>query len=232
MPSPHSPVSRRSGFTLVELVVVVLVTLVILYRVLAPRITCKPQGGVQYSLLQQGSQLAKSLLATQLTTPDRADIYPMPPGKNSTNHFASSTEYFRHLIRDEVITGYDFSQFGGAGVRPVKTSEPDQFTPEHNAWSVVEDAPSVAHDQTPFLISRNLVLPEGRLPDGTLEEGGADLYNLIQNTPDQLLRFSKTHLVVVTKSCSGNAVYKAKDLGPGFARKLNPTANRLPVLRP
>ena len=37
---------------------------------------------------------------------------------------------------------------------------------------------------------------------------------------------------VITRSASGSAVHKSKDLGPGKAHLLNPTAHRLPVLRP
>ena len=223
----HSP--RHAGFTLVELVVVI----VVLFFLFISIVPIRPAGALQAakanSLLQQGSNLAKALIATDIQGDFKGTIF---PGSTPTNTFATSTDYFKYAIKEKWVTGVDYSFFGGAGATPAKTLDASRFNGENNVWSVVMDTTTAKHDQTPLLISRNLVLPGNRLPDGTLGEKGENLQALLKRTPDRLLSFSRQYLVVITKSASGNAVYLAKDLGPGKAHLLNPTANRLPVLRP
>ena len=155
----------------------------------------------------------------------------MTPQSGGKKGYASSTQFFHHLIQDGVLQ-HDYSIFGGMGARPVKTKEARRFAPGNNAWNVVVDAPTAKNEQIPLFISRNLLLPDNRLPDWTLDEKGENLQALIENTSDRLLEFSESYLVIIARSASGNAVYLAKDLGPGKAHLLNPTANRLPVLRP
>ncbi len=221
----HDP--RRAGFTLVELVVlIVLLGFLFVVVIAALGVNHEPKAN---ALLQQGANFAKALLVTDLQGQFQGDIY---PASTSTNHFATSTDYFKYVIGKQVVTGADYSLFGGGGASPVATTDPAKFRARNNAWSVVVDAKTSKNDQIPLLISRNLVLPDNRLPDGTLNEKGDNLRVLIENSPDQQLSTSRTHLFIITRSASGNAVYAAKDLGPGNAHRLNPTSHRLPVLRP
>ncbi|MFO1491451.1 MAG: prepilin-type N-terminal cleavage/methylation domain-containing protein [Kiritimatiellia bacterium] len=223
----HDP--RRAGFTLVELVVVIVVLFLLLISIAPIRPAGALQAAKANSLLQQGSQMVKALLARDIQEDLGGSLY---PGATNAITFATSTDYFKYVIEQKVIPEHDFSLFGGAGASLAKTLDASRFNATNNAWSVVADTTTTKNDRTPFLISRNLVLPGNRLPDGTLGLKGENLAALLKSTPDRLLSFSRQYLVVITRSASGNAVHAAKDLGPGKAHLLNPTAHRLPVLRP
>lgn len=218
---------RSAGFTMKELLAV-LVALSLLFWLLV-------QGLRRPSVRQHdrnGRSIAFILWAAHVQGPARLeDIYPM---SSSTNRFASSTEYFRYLFRAGIMSGQEFAIFGGAGARNAKTTDLERFTPDHNAWSVVVDAPTTQKpSETPFLISRNLLLPDNRLPVGQ----SVDVQALIKNTSDRRLDYSK-RLVVVTMldgsgtSTNGSKVHRAEDLGPGNASRINPSGLPLPVLRP
>ena len=219
--------SRRAGFTLKELLAVV-VALSLLFWLLV-------QGLQRPSVRQHemtGRSIALILWAAHVQGPARMeDIYPM---SGSTNRFASSTEYFRYLFRAGIMSGQDFAIFGGAGARNAKTTDLERFTPDHNAWSVVVDAPTTQKpSETPFLISRNLLLPDNRLPVGQ----SVDVQDLINNTSDRRLDYSKRLVVAIMldgsgTSTNGGKVHRAEDLGPGNASRINPSGLPLPVLRP
>ncbi len=221
--------ARRAGFTLVELVVVIVVLFILFISI----IPISPPGALNAAksnaLLQQGSMIAKTLISMDIQEELGGPLYPC---STNTNTFATSTDYFKFLVGKKVVPSNDFSLFGGAGATLAKTLDPSHFNATNNAWSVVMDTTTTKNDTTPLLISRNLVLPGNRLPDGTLGEKGDNLQALLKRTPDRLLSFSRDYLVIVTKSGAGNAVHMAKNLGPGKAHLLNPTAHRLPVLRP
>ncbi|MFO1522992.1 MAG: hypothetical protein U1G05_13310 [Kiritimatiellia bacterium] len=61
---------------------------------------------------------------------------------------------------------------------------------------------------------------------------GENLAALLKSTPTDCCLSPGNIWSSSPASASGNAVHAAKDLGPGKAHLLNPTANRLPVLRP
>lgn len=174
--------------------------------------------------------IAKSLLVREVQGPlSRDNIYFIEPTSGDSGRFTTSTEYFEYLLQEKLIEGQEFCLFGGAGAQPVRTIDPSLFMSDNNAWSVValeaETSPSQA--DPPLLISRNLVLPGGRLPVGE----DVNLQALIENTPDRYLSFSRKLVIVVSKH--GYIYYfRAKDLGPGKAHLLNPTGKPLRVLRP
>jgi prepilin-type N-terminal cleavage/methylation domain-containing protein len=232
MPTSRSgfPDPRRAGFTLVELVVVIVALGLIVVAYAAMVVPTRNRAHANM-LLQNGSRFTKELIATHFSGSGTQwmDIFPQSA---RTNSYASSTEYFKYQLELDELFNVDFSTFGGAGASLSDGSDPAQFTSMNNAWNVVLDALTAGNDYTPFLITRNLVLPGNRLPDGTLREKGENLAALLKSTPDRLLSISRDYLVVVTRSASGNAVHAAKDLGRGKAHLLNPTAHRLPVLRP
>ena len=215
---------KRSAFTLIELLVVIVI-IGILLAVLFPAIAGALRDAKANALLQQGSNFAKAILTTDIQGNFDGDVY---PSTTSTNTFTTSTDYFEYVIEKEVITGQDFSLFGGAGAPPVKTLDKTKFNGRNNAWNVVEDIRTSTNDTTPFMFSRNLELT--KLPDGVANTD--NLKDKLTNTTDTQLAFATTHLVVVTKSASGNAVLQAKDLGVGNANKLNPTNKLLDVLKP
>ena len=216
-----------AGFTLKELLAVI-VGLCLLLALLFPYIAGCIRDATILPLLHQGSALSKELSAKRLAGIPEEQVYPMTTKSDGGGkQYSSSTDYFHHLIRDEVLA-CDYSFFGGAGAPPIKTMEAKRFTAANNAWSVVVDAPTTKNEQAPLFISRNLVLPDDRLPVGD----DVILQSLIENSTDQKLVFSNDRLMVVTISGSGSAVHKSKHLGPGKAHLLNPTAHRLPVLRP
>ena len=220
-------VPRRSGFTMKDLLAVI-VGLCVLLALLFPYIAGCIRDATILPLLHQGSALSKELLAKKLAGIPEEQVYPMTTKSDGGGkQYASSTDYFHHLIQDEILS-CDYSFFGGIGALPVKTIEAKRFTSANNAWSVVVDAPTTKNEQAPLFISRNLVLPDNQLPVGD----DVNLQSLIENSADQKLVFSKDRLVVVTISGSGSEVHKSKHLGPGKAHLLNPTAHRLPVLRP
>lgn len=221
----HSP--RRAGFTLKELLAVVVV-LGLLVAVLFPSITAALNDRVSNSLLQQGSELAKELVTRRLAGVPVEEVYPMTSQNGGRTEYASSTDYFHHLIQAGILKDRDYSLFGGMGPPPVGTTDPARFTARNNSWNIVVDAPTAKLEETPLLFSRNLVLPDNRLPVGD----DVNLQSLIESTSDRCLSFSQAYLIVVTISASGNSIRLAKDLGPGKAHLLNPTAHRLPVLRP
>ncbi|MFO1492007.1 MAG: type II secretion system protein [Kiritimatiellia bacterium] len=217
----------RSAFTLIELLVVIVI-IGILLAVLFPAISKALNDAKANSLLQQGSQFAKSILATEIQGTYDGDVFPRSTASGATNTFATSTDYFEYVIEKEVITGQDFSLFGGGGAPQLKTVDKLKFKSKNNAWNVVLDVRTATNDTTPFLFSRNLVIE--KLPDGVANT--ENLKDKLTNTTDSQLQFATTHLVVVTKSASGNAVYLAKDLGVGYANKLNPGAKQLDVIKP
>ena len=218
---------RSAGFTLKELLAVI-VGLCLLLALLFPYIAGCIRDATILPLLNQGSALSKELLAKKLAGIPEEQVYPMTPRSGGGGkQYASSTDYFHHLIQDEILS-CDYSFFGGMGALPVKTIEAKRFTSANNAWSVVVDAPTTKNEQAPLFISRNLVLPDNRLPIGE----DVNLQSLIENSADQKLAFSNDRLMVVTISGSGSKVHRSKHLGPGKAHLLNPTGLRLPVLRP
>ncbi|MFO1491448.1 MAG: prepilin-type N-terminal cleavage/methylation domain-containing protein [Kiritimatiellia bacterium] len=135
----HSPL--RAGFTLKELLAV-LVALGLLVALSYPSITAAMHDQQANPLLQQGSQLAKELLAKRLAGMPVEEVYPMTPQSGGENGYASSTLFFHHLIQDGVLQ-HDYSIFGGKAARPVKTKEARRFAPDNNVWNVVVDAPTV-----------------------------------------------------------------------------------------
>ena len=215
---------KRSAFTLIELLVVIVI-IGILLAVLFPAIAGALRDAKANALLQQGSNFAKAILTTDIQGNFDGDVY---PSSTSTNTFSTSTDYFEYVIEREVITGQDFSLFGGAGAPPVRTTEKTKFNGKNNAWNVVVDVRTSTSDTIPLIFSRNLEI--SKLPDGVANTD--NLKDLLTNTTDSQLAFATTHLVVVTKSASGNAVLQAKDLGVGNANKLNPTNKLLDVLKP
>ncbi len=221
----HDP--RRAGFTLKDLLAVI-VGLCLLLALLFPYIAGRIRDATTLPLLHQCAALSKELSAKRLAGLSEEQVYPMTPESGGGGkQYSSSTDYFHHLIQDEVLA-CDYSFFGGAGAPPIKTMEAKRFTAANNAWSVVVDAPTTKNEQAPLFISRNLVLPDDRLPVGD----DVNLQSLIENSTDQKLAFSNDRLMVVTISGSGSAVHKSKHLGPGKAHRLNPTSHPLPVLRP
>ncbi|MFO1491446.1 MAG: hypothetical protein U1F87_11150 [Kiritimatiellia bacterium] len=61
------------------------------------------------SLLQNGSQIARTFLATHITEDQRENLNPT---STSTNAFTTSTDYFKHLIKEQgIFVGTDFSAF-------------------------------------------------------------------------------------------------------------------------
>jgi prepilin-type N-terminal cleavage/methylation domain-containing protein len=215
---------KRSAFTLIELLVVIVI-IGILLAVLFPAIAGALRDAKANALLQQGSNFAKAILTTDIQGNFDGDVY---PSSTSTNTFTTSTDYFEYVIEKEVITGQDFALFGGAGAPAIKTSDKTKFNGRNNAWNVVVDVRTSTSDTIPLIFSRNLELT--KLPDGVANT--ENLKDKLTNTTDNQLAFATTHLVVVTKSASGNAVLQAKDLGVGNANKLNPTNKLLDVLKP
>ncbi|MFO1522993.1 MAG: prepilin-type N-terminal cleavage/methylation domain-containing protein [Kiritimatiellia bacterium] len=121
----HDP--RRAGFTLVELVVVIVVlavVVVLLFPVSVPSI----HQAKANSLLQNGSQIARTFLATHITEDQRENLNPT---STSTNAFTTSTDYFKHLIKEQgIFVGTDFSVFGGAGATLAKSPDPRDSVPQ------------------------------------------------------------------------------------------------------
>ena len=147
---------NMEGITLVEVVVVVGILLSLIF------------GGVAYIKRQMvviqmvhARDTGVGIYKTINSSEDDPVFYPATAGAHlradANQTFETSTEYFKFLIKEEVIET-DFSLFGIAPYHPTnKSSDPTAFFPSNNAWCVVERVFDTAVSQsTPFLMTRNL----------------------------------------------------------------------------
>jgi prepilin-type N-terminal cleavage/methylation domain-containing protein len=206
---------KRSAFTLVELLVVIVI-IGILLAVLFPAISDALKTASANSMLQQGRSISQALLQRNLDENFDQQIYAVSTGGSNT--FTTSTQYFRYLIKNGVIEGETFALFGGGGTKLYRGVDENKFTGQFNGWNAVVDVNTHPISTAPLLISRNLVIT--KLPDGAANS--EDIASLIRNTTDQKLKFATTQLVIITKGGSGHAVHPVASLASGGAAKINP----------
>jgi prepilin-type N-terminal cleavage/methylation domain-containing protein len=218
--------SRQAGFTLVECLVVVVV-LLILGAVLMPFGIHAVSNSRELGLMQQGTQMYKAIFSKVLDDPnDEASAFP-----TSTNGFTTSTQFFVHLVTNRTLT-VDFTFFGGPGPRSglarYKTTDPNAFKADGNAWNVVLDVQKSAAN-APFMMSRNLLRTHAELPtkSGLLNPG-------MLGEPDGAprLSFHDEAGVVITKAGMGYLLKAEAFTENRSASALNPTPDRLPILHP
>jgi len=141
------------------------------------------------STVSNGANIYKSAVSVPPAEPGQEPPWTAFPAKGQ---YRTSTEYFRDLVESgRMAVSYEF--FSVRGLPAARSSRPEAFTAENNAWRVVlglEDAP----EGTPFLFTRNYN-PE------TLETGDHPIE--LEDVPP----FGTDGMVVVLK---GGAAYYLK----------------------
>jgi len=149
--------------------------------ILIPALSKGLSNAAMTATVSNGANLYKSATSVPLTDPGQDPPWTAFPAKG---RYRTSTEYFRDLVESgRMAVSYDF--FSARGLPAARSSRPEDFTADHNAWHVVlglEDAP----EGTPFLFTRNYN-PE------TLETGDHPIE--LEDVPP----FGKDGMVVILK---------------------------------
>jgi prepilin-type N-terminal cleavage/methylation domain-containing protein len=212
----------RQGLTLIEvLVVLVLITLLVL--VFAPRVQHNKSAMHLASMRDQGVGIYKALFALN----DAGEYAESSLFPTSNNAYATSTEYFKHLINEGVFgEDMDFSLFAAPGQRKARTMDPADFNSHNNGWNVVLDITD-ASSMTPFLFSRNFLHADTHLPKRSHDSLAGKLGE--PDEPPGKLRFNTQAMVVINKIGAGQILKKA-DLK--LAKNFNNTDGENAFLKP
>lgn len=214
--------SRQAGFTLAECLVVVVV-LLLLGAVLMPFGIHTVSNARELGLMQQGTQMYKAIFSKVLDDPkERGNEFP-----TSTNGFTTSTQFFVHLVTNRTLN-VDFGFFTGPGLTRYKTTDPNAFKADGNAWNVVLDVEKSTAN-APYMLTRNLLRTHAELPT---KSGLLNPAMLGEPDGAPRLSFHDQAGVVITKAGTGNLLKAEAFAENRSASALNPTTDRLPILHP
>ncbi len=147
---------KRSGFTLVELLVILAIIGLITVIVAA-----LPSRSIPYRQQTVALDKARTILRmisdlntfTEYTAPDH--FWPESGGPDAEKiQFTNSTDYFHHFVTNGWFEDVTPDLFTVGGMKPAGNFS--QFTPAHNAWSIVGDITDAYPFTAPVLITRNL----------------------------------------------------------------------------
>jgi hypothetical protein len=215
---------KKAGMTLLEVLVVV-IGLLVFVALCSPRLpTGASDSAKRTRMLSNGRGIYQSILAAQLedSGSDRQELWPI--GENTLPE-KTSTAYFHRLMHQELIH-QDYSLYAAPGVSIARSL--DEFTAQHNAWSVVTGVKFEREAKAdPFLISRNL--NESALVDWA-EDEGRDLANIgHRGVQSEFLTPFDDHCLVVIRIGGGGEVIPKNHF---YWRNLNPSSLKNPILNP
>jgi prepilin-type N-terminal cleavage/methylation domain-containing protein len=162
-------IQRKEGFTLIELLVVIAI-IGLLASILVPAVSSALTSAAMIQTVSNGKAIYESAFAGQMD-----EVASGSSGYSSwpeDGDFTTSTEYFIDLVTNGVMdVSFDF--FSAREVPGAKTSDPNEFKAENNAWKLVLNVDG-CKDGTPFLFTRNYACG-GTIPTGTGEIKEDDL---------------------------------------------------------
>lgn len=156
----------RNGFTILELVVVVVVVGVLTFA-LIPAFVNALSGAHMTVLGSKGKDIYIAITSANSEREVRHGSSAWPV----RGAFKNSTDYFRHLFDEEnygtaawmpKVTGFDYTLLAGSGVSQCGNNK---LTPACNAWSIAECLSDEWDEVMPVLVTRNVDASSLASPD-------------------------------------------------------------------
>ena len=149
---------KSEGFTLIELLVVIAI-IGILAALLFPAIQGALTKAKALKVGNNGRQIHLGLFETSMEAAalDLPEVWPL-----STEPWQDSTEFFEHVITNDIVKGIDGTFFSAPGVIPNPVTKQDlingsgKFEAKNNAWCIALDINADTPATVPLLFTRNV----------------------------------------------------------------------------